>query len=75
MYFKIRLHQRVDNDKVSVCLSVSGKEMNKYVNENFPTMLIEFRKQLFDTYGLIIHRIFSHAATTVPYRDIFNDTE
>jgi len=49
--------------------------MNKYVNENFHTMLGEIGQQLNDSLGLIIHKIFSHAATTVPYRDIFNDTE
>ena len=56
-------------------LSVSGNEMNNDINENFHTLMGEIGKQLFDPYGLIIHRIFSHAATTVPYRDIFNDTE
>ena len=74
-YFKIRPHQLVYTENLSVCLSLSGNEMKIDMNQNFHTMMGEIGKQLFDSYGLIIHRIFSHAATIVPYRDIFNDTE
>ena len=49
--------------------------MNKYLNDNFHAMWGEVGKIVNDSLGLIIHRIFSHAATTVAYRDIFNDTE
>jgi hypothetical protein len=35
----------------------------------------EVGQKLFNALGLIIHSIFSQAATTVPYKDIFNDTE
>jgi hypothetical protein len=31
--------------------------------------------QVFDALGLVVHRIFSHAATTVLYRDLFDDIE
>ena len=72
---KFELIQRVDTDNVSVCLSVSGNEMNKNFNDHFNTLIGEVGNQLYDSFGLIIHRIFSHAATTVAYRDIFNDTE
>ena len=65
----------MDSDNVSVFPSVSGNEMNKYINDNYHTLMGEVGQQLYESFGLIIHRIFSHAATIVPYRDIFNDTE
>jgi len=60
---------------LSVCLSVSGNEMNKNINDNYHTVMGEIGKKFYDSLGLTIHRIFSHAATIVPYSDIFNDTE
>ena len=49
--------------------------MNKHINENLGTVLRDTGPKSFETLGLILHKIFSHAATTVPYNYIFNDTE
>ena len=65
----------MDTDNVSVCLSVSGNAFHKHVNENLETLMSEVGREVFDALGLVIHRIFSNAATTVAYKDIFNDTE
>jgi hypothetical protein len=56
-------------------VSVSGNKMNKFINEKWRTIIIQHGPVVFEALGSIIHRIFSHAATTVPYKDIFNDTE
>jgi len=66
----------VDTDNISVCLSVvSETAFHKHCNDNFDVLLKEVGQQVFDELGLIIHKIFSNAATKVPYKDIFNDTE
>jgi hypothetical protein len=49
--------------------------MNKYMNDNWQTMVDQFGPKGFESIGLIIHRIFSHATTTVPYKELFDDTE
>ena len=49
--------------------------MNNYINENLGNVLRDIGPKSFDTLGLVIHSIFSHAATTVPYKELFNDTE
>jgi len=54
---------------------VSGNAFNKHASESFEALLREVGQELFDELGLIIHKIFSNAATVVPYKDIFNDTE
>jgi hypothetical protein len=58
-----------------VYLYVSGNEANKYINENIDKLAIELGPKTFSFFGLIIHKIFREAATTVPYKDIFNETE
>jgi hypothetical protein len=58
-----------------VYLYVSGNEANKYLNDNMDTVLSDVGPHVFDSLGLIIHKIFSQAATTVLYKDIFNDIE
>jgi hypothetical protein len=45
------------------------------MNDNIDTLVRYVGPTAFDAFGQIIHRIFSQAATTVPYKDIFNDTE
>jgi hypothetical protein len=45
------------------------------MNDNVGALVKEVGPQVFDALGQIIHRIFSQAATTVPYNDIFNGTE
>jgi hypothetical protein len=72
-YCKIRPQQRVDTD--NVCLSVSGNADNKHVNDNWCATLNQTGPKSYQILGQIIHRIFSQAATTVPYKDIFNDRE
>jgi hypothetical protein len=49
--------------------------MNKFINENWRDIIIQHGPVAFDALGSIIHRIFSHVATTVPFKDIFNDIE
>jgi hypothetical protein len=49
--------------------------MNKYLNDNWRSKIEHFRPEGFKSIGLLLHNIFSHAATTVPYKDLFNDTE
>jgi hypothetical protein len=38
-------------------------------------LTIELGPKVFSFLGLIMHRIFREAATTVPYKDIFKETE
>jgi hypothetical protein len=60
---------------VSVCLSVSGDEMNRYINDNWDAVMYQVGRDVYDAFGLVIHKIFKESAKTVPYKDIFNDTE
>jgi hypothetical protein len=57
-----------------LCLSVSGNEGNKYLNDNWRAIVQLHGKGTYKTLGLILHKILSQAATTVLYKDIF-DTE
>jgi hypothetical protein len=49
--------------------------MNKFINANWRAVLKEIGQPAYDALGLHIHRVFSEAAKTVPYKDIFDDTE
>jgi hypothetical protein len=52
-------------------ICVSESEANKFINDNLETVLSDFGPYVFDALGMVIHKIFSHAATTVKYKDIF----
>jgi hypothetical protein len=56
-------------------LFVPGNHFHKHLHDNLIGIKSEVGQELFDSFGLGIHRILSHAATTVAYKDIFNDTE
>jgi hypothetical protein len=62
-------------DIMYVCLSVSGDEMNKFINDNWRQVLDQTGPKAYESLGFIIHKIFREAATTVAYRDVFDDTE
>jgi hypothetical protein len=49
--------------------------MNSFVNANWRAVLKQVERPTFDALGLSVHRIFSEAARTVPYKDIFDDLE
>jgi hypothetical protein len=56
-------------------VSISGDAMNKFMNENWREVLKQLGKPTYDALGLIVHTILTEAAKTVPYKDIFDDTE
>lgn len=56
-------------------VSVSGYYGNKFINANWRAVLNQIREPLNEAFGLTVHRIFSEAAKTVPYKDFFDDTE
>jgi hypothetical protein len=49
--------------------------MNKFINENWRTVLQELGPSTYDALGLVAHKIIIDAARTVPYKDIFDGTE
>jgi hypothetical protein len=49
--------------------------MNEFINENWRTAIKELGQPTYDALGFIIHTMLTNAARTVPYRDIFDDTE
>ena len=49
--------------------------MNKYINDNWRAVVAVHGPKALESLGLILHGIFSHAATTVPYKELFNDTD
>jgi hypothetical protein len=49
--------------------------MNKFINENWRAVLKELGSPTYDALGLVVHNIISGAARTVPYKDLFDDTE
>jgi hypothetical protein len=56
-------------------MSVSGDNMNAFINENWRGVLKEIGQPTYDAISLIVHNIISAAAKTVPYKDMFDDTE
>jgi len=57
------------------CLIVSADNMNAFINENWRAVMKEIGQPTYDALGLIIHTMLSGAARSVPYKDIFDDTE
>jgi hypothetical protein len=49
--------------------------MNHFINENWREVLNELGQPTYDALGLIVHKILSDAAATVPYKDMFDDTD
>jgi hypothetical protein len=49
--------------------------MNSFINTNWRAVLKQVDRPAYDALGLSVHRIFSEAARTVPYKDIFDDSE
>jgi hypothetical protein len=49
--------------------------MNTFINMNWRAAFKELGPTANNALGLSIHRIFREAATTVPYKDIFDDAE
>jgi hypothetical protein len=49
--------------------------MNAFINENWRAVMKEIGQPTYDALGLIIHTMLSGAARSVPYKDIFDDTE
>jgi hypothetical protein len=49
--------------------------MNAFINENWRLVLKEIGKPTYDALGLIVHNIITAAARTVPYKDLFDDSE
>jgi hypothetical protein len=49
--------------------------MNKFINENWRTLLKELGQPSYDALGSIAHKIISDAARMIPYRDLFDDTD
>jgi hypothetical protein len=60
---------------MSHTVSVAGDNMNIFINENWRAVLKEIGQPTYDALSLIVHDIISAAAKTVPYKDIFDDTE
>jgi hypothetical protein len=56
-------------------VSISGDAMNKFINENWREVFKQIGKPTYDALGLIVHKILTGVANTVPYKDIFDDTE
>jgi hypothetical protein len=56
-------------------VSISGDAMNKFINENWREVFKQIGKPTYDAVGLVVHTILTEAAKTVPYKDIFDDTE
>jgi hypothetical protein len=54
---------------------VSGYITNTFINTNWRAVLKQMGQPMYDALALKIHRIFSEAAKTVPYKDIFDDPE
>jgi hypothetical protein len=49
--------------------------MNNFINENWRLIMKEAGQLLYDAMGNVLNAIFSEAAKTVPYDDIFDDVE
>jgi hypothetical protein len=49
--------------------------MNNFINENWRDVLNEVRKPFMEAFGGVFFKIFREASTTVPYKDLFDDTE
>lgn len=58
-----------------LCLSVSGDNMNKFLNENWRDVLKVIGQPTYEALGLIAHTIATEAAKTVPFKDVFLDLE
>ncbi|PNF31883.1 hypothetical protein B7P43_G07895 [Cryptotermes secundus] len=54
---------------------VLGYYVNKLINANWRAVLKQLGESINEAFGLTIHRIFSEAAKTVPYKDFFDDIE
>jgi hypothetical protein len=49
--------------------------MNAFINENWRAVLKELGQPTYDALALIVNNIIGAAAKTVPYKDMFDDTE
>jgi hypothetical protein len=49
--------------------------VNTFLNENWQAVLNEIGQPTYDALGLIAHTMLTQAARTVPYKDVFDDTE
>jgi hypothetical protein len=49
--------------------------MNAFINENWRSLKKEIGQPTYDVLGNVIHTMFSGAARTVPFKDVFDDVE
>ena len=56
---------------LSVCLVVTGDEMNKFINENFQLVLEDVGPEIYKALGLIVHQIVTRLTEKVPYDELF----
>jgi hypothetical protein len=49
--------------------------VNQFINENWQEVLKELGQPTYDALGLVVHKILSGAARTVPYKDLFDGTD
>ena len=49
--------------------------MNTFINENWRIVIKEIGQPTYEALGLIVHNMITNAAKTVPYKDVFDDTE
>ncbi|XP_069681788.1 circadian clock-controlled protein daywake-like [Periplaneta americana] len=54
---------------------VLGDAMNDFINNNWRDVLKEIGPSLYDALAGVAHKIFQDTFMTVPYKDIFMDTE
>jgi hypothetical protein len=49
--------------------------VNTFINENWRAVIKEIGQPTYDALGLIVHTMVTKSARTVPYKDVFDDTE
>jgi hypothetical protein len=69
------LTARLRAHSLMTCLCVSGDIMNRFLNANWRAVMKQIGRSIYDALGLSINEIFSDAAKTVPYQDIFDGVE